>query len=182
MILKQQFLTPAEIEVLFDVIKSKRGDRAKRDNALFSLLLTRGMRASEIELLKLSDLSGGERLLSIHRKKQSLSQADCRLLPAEIRALRSWLKVRGRRPGPLFPSRQHRPRGLGINRSQVFRLLKAYAKEAGISAQKATPRALRYSCGVSRSLESGGDLHSISERLGYSAQQSALKFVLRRGR
>jgi integrase len=182
MILKRQYLTPAEVKALFKVINSKRGDRAKRDRAIVSLLANRGLRAGEIELLKLSDLSGGDRLLSIHRKKQSLSQADCRLLPAEIRALRSWLKVRGKKPGPLFPSRQHRPRGLGINRSQVFRMLRAYAKEAGIDSPKATPRALRHSCGVSLSLESGGDLRSINERLGHSAPHSALQYVRRRER
>ena len=70
-------------------------------------------------MLQLSDFNEKEGLLHVRREKGSISQ-DYQILPVELTALRAWLKIRGRDPGPLFPSRQKRAGGLGIHRNQLF--------------------------------------------------------------
>ena len=102
------YLLPEEVDALFAVIKSPR------DKAIFRLAYFRGMRASEISALQLSDFDPHRGTLRVDRLKGSNLTLQ-RLLPQEMHALRAWLKVRGARPGPLFPSQMGARAGkLGI--------------------------------------------------------------------
>ena len=91
-----QYLTKAEIDAIFAVIKTPR------DRAIFRLAYHRGLRAHEPGLLQLSDWNERDGLLFIRRGKNSISR-DYRLTAIERTALRAWLKARGLAPGPLFP-------------------------------------------------------------------------------
>ncbi len=170
---RSEYLTVKEIETLFSVIRSPR------DRALFRVVAGRGLRGCEVGLLQLSDWNDQDGVLRVRRAKNSISMTY-RLPPAEASALRAWLRIRGRVPGPLFPSQKHRAGGLGINRSQVFRLLQKYCRAASIAPEKAHTFSVRHACGV-RIRAAGGSVDAIRERLGYRAPQSALKYV-KRGR
>jgi integrase len=139
----------------------------------------RSLRASEVGILQLSDWNEQSDQLHVRRVKNSVPQVY-RLLSAEAKALRAWLKIRGRSPGPLFPSQKPRDGGLGMNRSQVYRLFQKYCKAAGLSRVKSHPHALRHSAGVRISLASGdsaGAMDAIRDRLGHRQKQSASRYL-----
>ncbi len=164
-----QYITQAEIGKLFAVIK------APRDTAAFRVALHRGLRASEVGMLQLSDFNEKEGLLHVRREKGSVSQ-DYQILPVELTALRAWLKIRGRDPGPLFPSRQKRAGGLGIHRNQLFRLFRGYCALAGIRPEKRHLHALRHACATILS-DRGNPAEVIQDWLGHVSAQSTKIYV-----
>jgi len=70
--------------------------------------------------------------LRVIRLKGSVSGAEHALVDVEHTALRTWLRVRGTEPGPLFVLRQHGP----INRRTIWVLMKRYCVLAGIPPRK----------------------------------------------
>lgn len=163
------YLTLAEKEALFRVISSPR------DRAIFRLVYHRGLRSSEPGLLQLSDWNEVDGLLHVRRGKNSISR-DHRLVTEEAKALRAWIRIRGRDPGPLFPSRQHRAGGLGIHRNQLDRLFRRYCADAGIRPEKAHMHALKHSCGTHLA-ERGNSADEIQDWLGHRAAKSTQVYM-----
>lgn len=158
-------LTPEEVEQFFAACKDPR------DTAIFRILYHRGLRASEIALLQLSDWSPSTGRLQVHRLKGSHS-LDYQLKPVEVKALRAWLRVRGSAPGPIFLSRNKR----GITRWRIFHLMRRYCALAGIAPKKAHPHAWKHTCGTSNA-EHGADLLDIKELLGHANVQNSAKYI-----
>ena len=100
-----KFLTLDETRRLFGEITDKR------DKAVFLIAYRHGLRASEIGLLRVSDLDLKRLKIVLHRLKGSLS-GEHPLQADEARALKAWLKHRGTESPILFPSRC----GLAISR------------------------------------------------------------------
>jgi integrase len=163
------YLAQGEIGILFAVIKSPR------DRAIFRIVYHRGLRSSEPGLLQMSDWNERDGLLYVRRGKNSISR-DHRLNPEEAKALRAWLKIRGRDPGPLFPSRQRRAGGLGIHRNQLDRLFRIYCHAAGIRPEKAHMHALKHSCGTHLA-ERGNSADGIQDWLGHRAASSTQVYM-----
>jgi integrase len=160
-----KYLTLEEIERLFRVIK------APRDTAIFRLAYHRGLRASEIGRLQLSDLRLKDDRIQINRLKGSAS-GEYHLCASEVRALRAWLKVRGDEPGPLFPSRK----GRGISQQMLDVLMKRYGAAAGIPAEKRHMHALKHSCGT-HLLERGESIEDVQDHLGHRNIQNTLVYA-----
>jgi len=160
-----KYLTPAQLQDLFRVIDSKR------DEAMFRIIYCKGLRASEVGRLHLSDWDDRERMLSVHRLKGSRSAAFP-MHDQELRALRAWLKVRGWAPGPLFASRQGGP----ISRQRIWELMKYYCLAAGIPNEKAHPHALKHSRG-SHLLEETGKIHVVQDALGHKNIASTMIYA-----
>ncbi len=148
-------LSPAQLEAFFSVIESKR------DIAMFRIIYTKGLRASEVGLLEMRDWDDRPAVLYVHRKKGSRS-APFPMHDKELRALRAWLKVRGVAAGPIFLSRNHRP----ISRIRVYELTEKYAKLAGIPEWLAHPHVLKHSRGT-HLLEETGKIHVVQDALGH---------------
>ncbi len=79
-----KYLTEEELQSLFAVIKDPR------DRAMFTLGFWRGLRASEVGVLRLENWHPKTGRLFVRRLKGSVSQ-DYRVTPEEERALRAWL-------------------------------------------------------------------------------------------
>jgi type 1 fimbriae regulatory protein FimB len=158
-------LTPEEVERFFAVCKDVR------DAAIFRIMYHRGLRASEIGMLQLSDWSSSTGRLQVHRLKGSYS-LDYQIKPVEVKALRAWLRVRGSAPGPLFPSRNKQ----GISRFRLFALMRQYCAAAGIAKEKAHPHAWKHTCGTSNA-EQGADLLDIKELLGHANIQNSVGYI-----
>jgi integrase len=152
------YLLAEEIESFFRVTK------LPRDRALFSLMLFQGIKGGEIGMLRLSDWNDEDEFLFVRRGKNGVSGTCC-LRSQSLRALRAWLRLRGRRPGPLFPGRQSRS-GAGISRNQIDRLFREYCAAARIPREKAHLQVLRTSCGVHLAAAGHGSW-IILERMGY---------------
>lgn len=160
-----KYLTEPELDRLFAVIK------APRDRAIFRIAYHRGLRASEIGRLDLADYDAPRRRMRIARRKGSHG-GEYHLCESEIRALRSWLKVRGEAPGPLFPSR----RGKGISQQMLDVLMKKYGAAAGLPPEKRHIHALKHSCGT-HLLNRGEAIEDVQDHLGHVNIQNTLVYA-----
>jgi integrase len=158
-----KYLEKHELDAFFSVIKSKR------DRAILRLVYHHGLRAHEVGLLDLSDFRNRDGVLFVHRGKGSISREHS-LVDEELRTLRTYIReVRGSDPGPLFPSRQSRNKG--ISRQQLDRVIKRYCKLAGIRPEKAHMHALKHSCGTHLA-ERGLSAAEIQDWLGHRDSKS----------
>src|SRR3954466_2757734 len=113
-----KYLTSEEIARLFSVITGIR------DRAIFRVAYHRGLRASEVGLLQMSDYQPARGRLYVHRVKcgQADTSGEYLLTDAEVKALRPWLKERGDDPGSIFISRRRSP----ISQQMLDVLMKGY--------------------------------------------------------
>ncbi|MCC7477403.1 tyrosine-type recombinase/integrase [bacterium] len=138
-----------------------------RDRAMLEVLYASGMRVSELTGLRLQDLHLGEGFALVSGKGSKQ-----RLVPLggpAIEALQRWLDA-GRAvlcPRSAIHDEVFLSRRGPISRSQVFRLIKAYAAAAGVKG-KVSPHTFRHSC-ASHMLAHGADLRLVQELLGHSA-------------
>ena len=173
-------LTEAEVESLLD---AAFGDTPpdRRDRAILELLYASGVRVAELVGADLGDLEmGGDdgmlRVLGKGRKE--------RLVPVgskAIRAIRDYLKVRGR----LGTGRPGRPddrdalflnaRGGRLTDRSVRRILNRRLLLAAMQ-QKISPHALRHSF-ATHLLNAGADLRSIQELLGHASLSTTQKYT-----
>jgi hypothetical protein len=133
-----------EIAALFRVIRSPR------DRAIFRLLRFFPWGLTEITRLQLADWDDNlpfPRITVPWARRFRESEFDLRPRhdrPCQARtvanAVRTWLKIRGPKPGPLFTGDAA---GGRIKRQQVTDLFESYAAESGIPAHKATLQSIR---------------------------------------
>ncbi len=159
------YLTPEEIERLFKQITSVR------DRAIFRLAYHRGLRASELGMIQLSDYRAAVQRIFIRRLKGSNS-GEYHVTKAEAHALKIWLRERGSAPGPLFLSRNNKP----ISRFRLDQLMKKYCHAAGIGSSKAHMHALKHSCGTHLSAKEP-DIVAIQDHLGHANIQNTMVYV-----
>jgi integrase len=156
----RKFLTEEEVSDLFAVIKSPR------DRAIFRVAYHRGLRASEVGMLRLEDFRRGSGRLLVRRLKGSRT-AEFPLVAAELASLRAWLRVRGDAPGPLFLSRHKR----AISRRMLDVLMRRYCAEAGVPEHLWHFHSLKHSCGT-HVYDRTGQLDITREWLGHVSIQS----------
>lgn len=159
------YLTEEELERFFRAIDSRR------DQAIFRLMAGLGLRSCEPGRLQLSDYRERAQRIYVHRAKGSNS-GEYPLGRAAAAALRSWIRERGSRPGPLFPSRNHRP----ISRRMLDVLMKHYCDRAGIDPAKAHCHALKHTCGTHLA-EQGEDVLRIGDWLGHRNIQNSTVYI-----
>jgi integrase/recombinase XerD len=140
-------------------------ERGARDAAMIHLMYASGLRVSEIVSLKVGDLDTKTGVVSVLGKGSKR-----RLVPVGEVALehlaRYMSEVRPRRAGPnetvLFVS----PRGGRLTRQGFWKLLKRYARGAGIMTP-ISPHKLRHSF-ATHLLRGGADLRAVQAMLGHA--------------
>ncbi|MGI9471535.1 MAG: site-specific tyrosine recombinase XerD [Rubripirellula sp.] len=143
-----------------------------RDVAMLEVLYATGCRASEVCTLRVRDLSLDERHLKCEGKggKQRMVPIGSRAIAAIQRyceELRGSLAAKSPHPPEeLFLSRSGRP----LDRIQLWRLVKLYAKRAGIESN-ISPHSLRHSF-ATHLLAGGADLRLVQEMLGHASIQT----------
>ena len=143
-----------------------------RDRALLEVLYATGCRASEVCTLRIRDMSLAERHIRCQGKggKQRLVPIGSKAISAihtYCEALRGQLAARNAHPPEeLFLSRS----GRGLDRIQLWRLVKRYAKRVGIS-EEVSPHSLRHSF-ATHLLAGGADLRLVQEMLGHASIQT----------
>ncbi len=155
-------LTIEEVSLLLD---QPSGDTPKeiRDKAMLELLYATGLRVSELISLKMSDLNLSLGYIECHDRNKS------RIIPIENAAKYALTRYLTEvRPGMCAGSEYlfTNVKGDEMSRQGFWKLLKAYAKKAGID-KDITPHMIRHSF-ATHMVSNGADLASLQEMLGHS--------------
>ena len=135
-----------------------------RDRAWLELLYASGLRVSELAGLPALSVFLDEGFLKVMGKGRKE-----RLIPfgaGAERWIRAWLALRpGFRPkgGELFVGH----RGEALSRQHLWRLLKGYARQAGLRPEAVSPHVLRHAF-ATHLLDHGADLRSVQAMLGHA--------------
>jgi len=135
-----------------------------RDRAWLELLYASGLRVSELAGLPALSVFLDEGFLKVTGKGRKE-----RLIPfgtGAERWIRAWLHLRpGFKPkgGELFVGQ----RGEGLTRQHLWRLLKGYARTAGLRAAAVSPHVLRHAF-ATHLLDHGADLRAVQAMLGHA--------------
>jgi len=159
-----KFLTVKEVESLLAAPDGEE-PRGVRDRAMLEVLYGAGLRVSELVSLKPADVSLEDGFLICRGKGGKerivpLGASACGAVRAYLAGARPLFDKRS--AVPLFLTR----RGGAFTRQGFWKLLKGYAKKAGLAA-KISPHVLRHSF-ATHLLERGADLRSVQLMLGHS--------------
>ncbi|MEW6571075.1 MAG: site-specific tyrosine recombinase XerD [Nitrospirota bacterium] len=137
---------------------------AVRDNVMFELLYSSGLRVSELISLKVEDISSEAGFLRVLGKGSKE-----RIVPVNTRAiekLKRYMSIqrpkilKNRRSSYLFVTNRGRP----LTRQRVWQKIKALGRRSGIEI---SPHMMRHSF-ATHLLEGGADLRSLQKMLGHS--------------
>jgi len=167
-------LTAREVEKLIDAASEISRNR-ERDRCLLLLSFRHGYRVSEICSLPLDHVDTESRILHVKRLKRGLSTTHP-LRVEEVRAIRTWLKVRTAMNVPatvkaFFVSEQRKP----LHRSSVNYLLKTASAAADLPFT-AHPHMLRHACGFALA-DQGADTRLIQDYLGHRKIEHTVKYT-----
>ena len=136
-----------------------------RDNAMFELFYSSGLRLSELATLKLNQLDLANAEISVVGKG-----SKTRITPvgkAAVAALHRWLTQRSATGDYLFPGRNN---GQHLSQRAIELRLQRRARQVGLNA-KVHPHVLRHAF-ASHLLQSCGDLRAVQELLGHASISS----------
>ncbi len=161
-------ISVGDVQRLLNYNRDRTAPEALRDRAMLELLYATGMRVTELVSLDIEDVD-----LSAGRVRCVGRGHRVRVLPVRP-AARDAVQLyveRGRNAllrapsahGPLFLNH----RGQRLTRQGFWLIIKARARDAGISAS-ITPHTLRHSFAAHR-LNEGEDLRSLQEKLGHAS-------------
>lgn len=136
-----------------------------RDKAMLELLYATGIRVTELITLKLSDLNLQMGFIICRDKNKE------RMIPFGAEARKAMIRYLEQARGNMVdnPSSEYlfaNCSGHPMSRQGFWKLIKFYAKKAGITAD-ITPHTLRHSF-AAHLVENGADLKSVQEMLGHS--------------
>ncbi|MBR2187623.1 MAG: site-specific tyrosine recombinase XerD [Lachnospiraceae bacterium] len=159
-----EILTPVEVVKLLD---QPSGDTPKdlRDKAMLELLYATGMRVTELITLKTTDLNLAMGYVECHDADKE------RIIPFGNEAKQALLKYLAHSREVMIDNKEESAlfvncSGVPMSRQGFWKLIKHYAKKAGIEAD-ITPHTLRHSF-AAHLVENGADLKSVQEMLGHS--------------
>ena len=162
-------LTDKEIKRLICACSKSRTLIGKRNLCIVAILISTGLRRSELCALEVADYDAKERQLTIRRGKGRKARVVY-LTSSAKRYLRAWLNLRGREDGPLFPKIDIDALSVEpMAGHDVYKLVCDAAERASIG--KLSPHDLRRTF-ITILLERGVDINSVRQLAGHSGIQT----------
>lgn len=166
-----EILTVEEMKQILEAPDPKT-NKGKRDRSILELLYASGLKVTELINLKVTDVNLEKKYIVCTGSKNKE-----RLIPMgskAVESLRLFLEIRGQmaKEGSscLFTSNQ----GDSITRQGVWKLLKTYIDQAGIT-KDVNLNTLRHSFAV-HLLDNGADMKAVQEMLGHTDINATLRY------
>lgn len=172
--LRGRALKPAEITVIMQVIKTDLTTAGRRDAALFAILLGSGLRRQEVVSLDLGDFDPSSGAIKVRGAKGGKDRTV--YIPSSgIKAVSTWLQVRGVKAGPLFYpiSKSHRVTRRRLTDQSVLYILQKRGQKAGVDSF--SPHDCRRTF-ISSLLDAGVDLVTVSQLAGHANPMTTSKY------
>ena len=156
-----------------DIISSfdRSTEAGARDYAIFSLMITGGLRDIEVQRASLEDLRilGDDTVLYIQGKGRE-EKSDYVKIPHPVeKAIREYLKLRTgiKASDPLFSSTSNNNRGGRLTTRSISGIVKKAFKASGYDSDRLTAHSLRHTAGT-LNLLNGGSLEDTQQLLRHS--------------
>ena len=184
-------LTVAHIRAIAKLLARRRSDpRAARDRALILLGFASGMRRSELAALRVDDLQFKPRgaVVTIARSKTDQTAqgrqvgifSGKKATTCPVVALRRWLQLRGKTPGPLFcqipGGSAVMDQAAPLSGEAINKLIKRAVEAIGVDPAPFGAHSLRAGC-ITAAAEAGHDALAIMQRTGHRAVQTVARYV-----
>lgn len=157
------------------LVAAKRSNHPKRDEAILTLLLDTGLRASELCGLRLSDLDlQNKRLTALGKGNKHRSVPFGR---TSARILWAYLREDPREANdPVFLSDRGTRAGEPLTRSGLQQLMERLGRKAGIQATRCSPHTFRHTFAVNF-LRNGGNVFTLQQILGHTSLTMTNRYV-----
>ena len=145
--------------------KHKSPAKAARDVAIVRVLFDLALCRGEVASLDLANLDVRAGRLSVMGKgRRELKHLT--VPPRTMKALKTWLKHRGRQPGPLFVNFHHANKGLGrLEANGVYWVLRSLGAQVEVTAR---PHGFRHSS-ITLGLDRIGDPRKVQKHARHSS-------------
>lgn len=159
-------LSSEDVQELLNAPAQKKSPKNLRDTALLKLLYSTGMRVTEVVSLRVADVDLESQMLYCPGKDGQIRELPFDDYTRDI--LATYLKegrpylVKDKEEEALFLNH----RGQQLTRQGLWLIIKAYARQANLSAE-VTPHTLRHSFATHK-LNSGSDLQEVQKLLGHA--------------
>lgn len=159
-------LTKAEYYRLLHTAKAQGNERLY---LLMQTLCGTGIRVSELPFITVEALAAGRARVTLKGKTRTI------LLPAALcRELRRYTRARRIRTGSVFVTSGGRP----VDRSNVFREMKALCAEAGVDPRKVFPHNLRHLFACTY-YQAEKDISHLADLLGHSSINTTRIYLMK---
>lgn len=164
-------------------LASTHGELAARDRAIIALGFAAALRRAELVALNLEDLEFVRKGLSLTIRRSKTDQLQLgrvvgvfkasRRAYCAVESVRDWLKVRGRKPGPLFPGTGKTGR---VTEHSVNTIVKRSCAMVGLDPKLYGAHSLRAGF-VTAAAENGVPESLIMQRTGHRSVQTVARYV-----
>ena len=157
---KKDYLTPKQIKAILSNI-DRETIQGKRDYAIFTLMVTCGMRTIEVSRANIEDLKtlGEHTVLYIQGKGRDEKAEYIKVPEMTESIIREYLKERKNytEKEPLFTSTSNNNKGKGLSQRTISGIIKDILINAGYKSERLTAHSLRHTA-VTLSLLGGNSL------------------------
>lgn len=162
---KKDPLTAYQVKEILDSI-DRNTKTGRRDYALFSLMVTGGLRDIEVSRATIGDIrtAGEYTVLYVQGKGRTEKTEYIKLCPEVEAAIRDYLKDRETAGAeePLFISTSNNSKGKTLSTRSISGIIKSIMKGAGYNSERLTAHSLRHTA-VTLSLLAGNDLTEVQQ-------------------
>lgn len=165
---RERELTKGEYLKLLEAATARKDERI---SLLLQTLGGTGIRVSELQYITAEAVASGEAAVRLKGKTRII------LLPKKLRrALQSYIRKHNIRSGAVFVTVSGKP----MDRSNIWKLLKALSQAAGVEATKVFPHNLR-KLFASRFYQMDKDIAKLADLLGHSSINTTRIYLMSSG-
>lgn len=165
---KEKELSKAEYRRLVDAARRKQNEKLA---LILETICSTGIRVSELKFITVEAVNAGQAAIRLKGKNRTV------LLPTKLRkVLRSYIREQELTSGPIFVTRTGRP----MDRTNVWKAMKALCEDAGVEPGKVFPHNLRHL--FARCFYSiDKDIARLADILGHSSIDTTRIYIISSG-
>lgn len=156
-------------------------EEGKRDFAIISLVLTAGLRVSEVVNININDIMNrnGYRALYIKGKGHEEKDSFNKIAPQVDESIRDYLLLRAPKSNtePLFTSVAHQNKGERLTSRSVSRIIKNALRSIGLDSERLTAHSLRHTTATINTKINKASLEDTRELLRHASTNTTLIYI-----